>query len=255
MNRRRSIAILAAVLLTVFGTVVLVAFVNSAEQRAQEGAELVRILVAAEEIPQGTSSDAVADAVAAREVPSVMRAADAVDDISELGDQVTVERILAGEPIVARQFGDEAAAQRGDQGQIDEGRQVVTIALEPQRALGGQVAQGDLVGVIVSVESNGAASDAGASDATGCSGETASVLSGIEVTDVSGADPETGEATGATGALMVSMDVDESDAEAIIFGAEYGSIWLTRQPAGAQIDGQTQTCDDVFGNLPGAGSQ
>lgn len=238
-------------LLTVFGTVVLVAFVNSAEQRAREGAELVRVLVAAEEIPQGTSSDAVADTVAAREVPSVMRAPDAVDDISELGEQVTVERILAGEPIVARQFGDEAAAQRGDQGQIDEGRQVVTIALEPQRALGGQVAQGDLVGVIVSVENNGAASDADASDATGCSGETASVLSGIEVTDVSGADPE----TGATGALMVSMDVDESDAEAIVFGAEYGSIWLTRQPADAQIDGQTQTCDDVFGNLPGAGSQ
>lgn len=249
MNRRRVLAIIAAVLLTLFGTVVLIAYVSSAERRAQRGAELVGILVAAEEIPAGTSGASLAGSrsVTRREVPLASRAEDAVTDLAELGDQVTLERILAGEPIVARHFGDADASGRAG-AQVEEGLEVVTIALEPQRALGGRLSQGDLVGVIVSLESETSSSDAdidepesGDSDAT-----TAMVLAGVPVVDVTGADPETGEAANM---LMVTLQVDEPDAERIIFGAEFGRLWLTRQGEGEQTDGARRTRDNIFSGL------
>lgn len=248
MNRRRLLAILGAVLLTVFGTIVLVAYVSSAERRAQQGAELVGILVAREEIPAGTSVGDVKGLVARREVPSSVRAEDAVTNLDDLGRQVTVERILQNEPIVARQFGDAAAAQRSGGGQLSEGLEVITLALEPQRALGGELAQGDLVGVLVSMDS-AATTDTQSDEASGASDDatTAMILAGVRVAGVSGADPEADQA-GTN--VLVTLEVDQTDAEKIAFGAEYGRIWLTRQAEdepGVDSDGQTRR--KLFKNL------
>lgn len=249
MNRRRVLAIVAAVLLTVFGVVVIITYVNAAERRAQENAGLVPILVAAEEIPAGTPGRDLAGLVAQREVPRSFVPEDAVIDIDELGRMVAVERILAGEPIVARQFGERASVPRPGQAQLDEGREVITLTLEAQRALGGQIASGDLVGVIVSLQNASGDEEATTGEATSGGREcglTGMVLTRVEVTDVSGAaDPETGEAGG--GAVTVSLDVDQPDAERLAFAAENGSIWLTRQTnKSGELDDELQSCDSIF---------
>lgn len=256
MNRRRILAITAAVLLTLFGTVVLIAYVNSAERRAQRGAELATILVATTEIEPGTPAADLAgsDRIAAREVPVSARASDAVTNLADLGDEVTVDRILADMPLVARQFGDATSAGGGERGAIDEGREVISLALEPQRALGGLIGEGDHVGVLVSTD-EAAAPDDGSGDAsadTGCAGTTAMVLTGVQVVDVTGVDPETGEAGAA---ITVSFDVDQSQAETLAFAAEYGSIWLTRQREdGPGPNSRAQTCDNIYADLQSGGS-
>lgn len=240
MNRRRALAIAAAVLLTLFGTVVLIGYVRSAERRAQEGAELVTILVATEEIPTGTLASELAGSnrVAAREVPRSVRAEDAVLDLAQLDSQVTVQPILDKEPIVARQFGEDVATADTGVGSLEEGREVISVALEPQRALG--VEAGDFVGVLVSIE------DTEGSTGQSCGGETAMILTSVRVVAVAGVNPETGEAGNA---ITVSFDVDQSQAEAIAFAAEYGRIWLTRQRDDAPgPNDRIQTCDDI---LPG----
>ena len=246
MNRRRVLAIVAAVLLTLFGTVVLIAFVNSAERRAQEGAELVGVLVATEEIPAGTPAADIADVVRRVEVPESSRADDAVIDLEALGGQVTLERILGNEPIVARHFGDEADAQRAGAGGLEEGREIISISLDAQRALGGQLSQGDLVGVIVSFESDTAAAE-GETTTSGGDAETKMILTGVRVTDVTGGTGAEVEAGAAGQAVTVSLDVDEEDAEAIAFGMEFGRLWLTRQAEGNRLDDQLQTRDRVLG--------
>jgi len=249
MNRRRVLAIVAAILLTVFGVVVIIAYVNAAEERAQETAGLVPILVAAEEIPAGTPAQDLAGRVAQREVPRAFLPEDAVIDIAELGRRVAVERILASEPLVERQFGDRGSVTRPGEAQLDEGREIITLTLEAQRALGGQITAGDLVGVIVSLQDvpggdEATTEEAGSGDRCGVTGM---VLTRVEVTEVSGAaDPETGESGG--GAVTVSLDVDQPDAERLAFAAEYGSIWLTRQTnRSGQLDDDLQSCDSIFG--------
>lgn len=253
MNRRRALTVLAAILLTIVGMVIVIAYVRSAETRVQEGAGLVPILVAAEEIAAETPAADLADSVVVREVPRAFVAEDAVPDISEVEDLVTLERILAGEPIVKRQFGDAAEARRGGGGQVAEGLEIITVALEPQRALGGEIAAGDLVGVIVSLESD--SGDSGGEDPTttapssGDPAETAMVLAGVPVTAVSGAEPAATTAGAPGDTIMVSLQVDEPDAERIVFGAEFGRVWLTRQGEGEDTDSRTRTRENIFGGL------
>ncbi len=251
MNRRRVLAVVGALVLTLFGTFVLIAYVNAAENRAQEGADLVGILVAREEIPAGTSAAELAGSgsVARKEVPASARADDAVTDLSGLGDQVTLERILADEPIVARHFGDAVAAQRaGGTGELEEGREIITIALEAQRALGGELAAGDLVGVIVSLEGASSNSDEATTfEQTADGPVTQMVLANIRVTDVTGTDAESVPTNQANQAVGVSLDVDQSDAEVIAFGMEFGRVWLTRQADGIRPNGPPQTRDSVLG--------
>lgn len=247
MNRRRVLAIVAAVLLTVFGVVVIIAYVNAAERRAQESAGLDEILVAAEEIPAGTAARDLEGLVAVREVPGAFVADDAVTDLNDLGRLVAAERILQGEPIVARQFAERGSVPRRGQDPLDEGREVITLTLEAQRALGGEIAAGDIVGVIVSLDdASGGEATTGetGSGGRGC-GETGMVLDRVEVTDVAGAaDADTGEAGRA---VTVSLDVDQPDAERLAFAAEYGRIWLTRQTnRSLQTDDDRQSCDSIF---------
>lgn len=249
MNRRRVLAVVGALVLTLFGTFVLIAYVNAAEDRAQEDARLVGILVAREEIPAGTSAAELAGSVARKEVPASARANDAVTDLSGLEDQVTLERILADEPIVARHFGDAVEARRGGgTGELEEGREIITIALEAQRALGGELAAGDLVGVIVSLEGDSTNSDEATTlEQTADGPVTQMVLANISVTDVTGTDAESVPTNQANQAVGVSLDVDQSDAEVIAFGMEFGRVWLTRQADGIRPNGPPQTRDSVLG--------
>lgn len=255
MARRRLLAIVGAVLLTLFGTVVLIAYVNAAERRAQKGAEFVGVLVAAKEIPAGTPAADLADRIERREVTGATRPEDAITSLDDLRGKVTLDRILKDMPIVARQFGDRATAQGSGESGVEEGHEIVTIGLDPQRALGGEVAEGDRVGVIVSLDDPATDPGDAASSETTTSGDgatTAMVLAGVRVSDVAGVDPESGDAANT---LMVSFDVDQSDAERMVFGAEYGRIWLTRQAEeGPGVDGDRQTRETIFRNLGGRGS-
>lgn len=254
MNRRRLFAILAAVLLTVFGTVVLVAYVNSAERRAQEGADLVTVLVSTSEIDPGTPASELVGSqrIAAREIPASSRPEDAVTSMQDLGDQVTVDRVLEDMPIVERQFGNAVSGGGVGRGALEEGRELISLTLEAQRALGGQIAKGDQVGVMISLAGDAPQDETDESQGASCNGTTAMVLTGVPVAEVRGVDPETGEAGGG---ITVSFDVDQSEAEMLAFGAEYGRIWLTRQrDDGPPPNGRFQTCGNIYTNLQEQGS-
>src|SRR5690554_4649886 len=136
MTRKRILTIAAAVVLTAIGTVIIVAYVNAAEQRARQGEQLTTVLVPTEEIPAGEAAADLANRVTTEEVPQDLRPEDAVSSLDELGDRVTSTSLLPGEPLRAARFVAPDAA--GDDGRIPEGMQVVSLALEPQRALGGR---------------------------------------------------------------------------------------------------------------------
>lgn len=256
MNRRRGLAIIAAVVLTLIGTFAVIAYINAAEQRAQDAAGLEPIVVARQDIPAGTRARAVAsdDLVSIREAPPSLIAGDAIrvseDDedlaaaFEDLGNQVATQDILRGQPLVERQFGRAADAPSPARGNIREGREVISLALEPQRALGGDVSEDDLVGVIASFEG-----DLGGTNA-GCAVQTGMLLSKIRVTNVvGGASPDTGEGAGSS--IMVTLDVDEESAETLAYAAEYGTVWLTRQTEqSGSLDGDTRRCN-AFDVLPG----
>jgi pilus assembly protein CpaB len=253
MNRRRLLTILAAVLLTLIGTVIIVTYVNSAERRARQGEELTTILVADEPIPAGTAAGDVTARVRPLEVPRYVRPGDAVEDVAALGQQVTSGDILPDEPLREGQFGPPTPGGAAAELDLPEELQIVSVALEPQRALGGRIQPGQEVGIMLSVDQAEIPTDANSDQVEIAESATGLVLNRVPVTAVTGGlDEETGEAGG--GAVMVSFAVDESDAERLVFGAEHGRIWLTEQSQETpSINDQFRTRENVFQDVDTGG--
>lgn len=249
MNRGRLLAIVAAVLLTLFGTFVIIAYIGAADRRAREGMELVTVLLADDEIGANVPAEDVADAVVTREIPRNLRQPDAIDNLETVEGQVTTSPIRRGEQIVERQFGEAGQGGSTAGSRVEEGMEIVSIALEPQRAVGGRLASGDRVSVLMSLDQAEVQDENDPSNTITVGETTGVVLSNIKVTAVTGGLTEEGGE--AASAVMVSLEVDASDAERIAFGQEHGRIWLTLN--GDEVpdpDAQTRSRDNIY---PGSG--
>src|SRR5690554_1245402 len=101
--------------MALIGTVVLVAFVRGAEDRAFEGEELVSALVAEQQIPAGTPVAQIEDMVSTEQVPEKIAPDGVISDLVQVTGQVTAVDILAGETLLAPRFveADQFTSRRG----------------------------------------------------------------------------------------------------------------------------------------------
>jgi pilus assembly protein CpaB len=243
--RRRLLAAFAALVLLVVGTAVLVTYVRGADARALAGARTVDVLVVDEVIPQGTPGSEVAGLVRTEVLPAKAALAGRVTDLTVLIDRVATVDLQPGEQLLTSRFERPDELQAPGTVAVPDGLQEVSVLLEPQRAIGGRLAAGDTVGVVVSLDSGPA---------------THAVLHRVLVTQVQGApapvatgaegDPETASAGAPAPAasLMVTLAVSAAQAEAVVFGVEHGSLWLSLEPAGADTGGtEVITPDTLYG--------
>jgi pilus assembly protein CpaB len=241
--RRRLLAAIAALVLALVGTVVLVAYVRGAETRALAGVHTVDVLVVQQPVPAGTAASELSGLVGVEQVPAKAAVEGRVTDLDDLSDQVATVDLQPGEQLRAARFaGPDELAAPGTVA-VPAGTQEVSVLLEPQRAVGGRLVAGDTVGVYLSL---------------GDPASTHVVLHRVLVTQVQGApvpvessgDVETASAGSAAPAasLMVTLAVTAEQAEGVVFGAEHGSLWLSLEPDGADVDGtEIVTPDNVYG--------
>ena len=232
---RRFLAAFAALLLLAVGTGVLVTYVRGADSRALAGVRSVEVLVADELIPEGTTADQLDALVRTESVPAKTAVDGRVTDLEALAGRVATVDILPGEQLFAGRFARPDDLQAPGTVEVPAGLQEVSVLLEPQRAVGGRLAAGDKVGVVVSLKFE---------DGTAA---THAVLHGVLVTQVQGAPApveSTDEAETASsgtpapsGSLMITLAVSAAQAEAVVFGIEHGSLWLSSEPDGAQTGG------------------
>jgi pilus assembly protein CpaB len=245
---RRLLAAFAALLLLVVGSVVLLAYVHGADARALAGARPIAVLVAAKRIPEGTSGDALKGMVRTEVVPAKTALPGRVVNLSSLSGRVAKVDVQPGEQLLFVRFSRPDDLKAPGTVEVPKGLQEVSVLLEPQRAVGGRLAAGDTVGVVVSqTDQSGVAA-------------THAVLHKVLVTQVQGApapvDPAAKEdpATASSGSaapsasLMITLAVSAAQAEAVVFGVEHGTIWLSLEPDGAQTGGtDVVTPDTIYG--------
>jgi pilus assembly protein CpaB len=242
--RRRILAAVAAVVLLVAGAGVLVAYVNGADARALAGVRTVDVLVADAVIPEGTPAADLPALVRTVQVPARSAVGGRVDDLASLTGRVADVDLQPGEQLLAARFVRPDERQAPGTVAVPAGLQEVSIVLDPQRAVGGRLAAGDEVGVILSVK-----------DAL----ETHAVLHSVLVTQIQGA-PATataeettqtasaGSTPAPTGSLMVTLAVTAPQAEAVVWGVEHGTVWLTLEPEDADTGGtQVLTPGNIYG--------
>ncbi len=242
--RRRLLAALAALVLAVLGGMVLVGYARGADARAMAGMKTAAVLVVTQQIPQGTPGDKLMGKIRLEAVPVKAAAPGHVTDLASLKGEVTTVDLQPGEQLLSARFAAPSSLQTPGTVAVPAGDQEISVLLEPQRAIGGRIAAGNKVGVLISLK---------LPDGTG---QTHSVLHDVLVTQVQGgtaagdgkqsATSGGSNASGASGgsnasgpgsSLMITLAVTARQAEAVVFGQEHGTIWLSLEPKGADTSG------------------
>lgn len=220
--KKRIVAAVTAALLAIVGVAALVNYANGANERAYAGAKVVEVLQVQTDVPVGTPASRMAKSVKLVKVPATVKVSEALaslDSVSGLSTNVTLK---AGEQLLRSRFGG-AKATNTDTA-VPDGYQEVSISVASPRIAGGKVEVGDLVGIIVSYDVEGAAKT------TGFISQQKILVTRVSQTPV----PEGGGST----AALVTIAVKTADAEKVVNAAEFGKIWLTSQNAKTDTTGR-----------------
>lgn len=149
MNKK-VVGVIAAAVMAVIGTVILVVFVRGAEDRALEGEELVTVLVTEQQIPAGTPAAQMVELVTTEQIPAKIAPEGVVSDLVQVQGLVNSVDFLAGETLLAGRFvePENFNARRGSV-EVPEGLLEVTLAMSQEQFVGGIPTPGDKIALIV----------------------------------------------------------------------------------------------------------
>jgi pilus assembly protein CpaB len=268
-NKRRVTGIVTAMILAIIGTVALVGYVQSAKDKAVASEALVDVYVVDELVPKGAESETIKSSVSLEQVPSRLKQAGAITDLEAVGDNVAATDLQPGDQLLAARLipQDEVSEAVTDKVQI-------SALLEAERAVGGSLKKGDLVGVYLSfdpfdldeagqiAETPDATVPAAVAGSTGTSADATTTteaqkkspnVSRLEfqhvlvtnvqttnapVTPATEADDETTRVEQVTGSqYVVTLALSPEQSERFVFATEFGHVWLSNEPATVSDDG------------------
>lgn len=234
---------IAALVLAVIGTVLLVVYVQGADSRAAQGLEPVDVLVVKESVPAGTKAADLIKYVQSEAIPQSAVPDGALRSLDEQAGRVTSVDLEAGEQLLASRLVDPKELVPGTV-PVPEGMEEVTLLLSPERILGGRLEAGDSVTVYTSfrAEDSMPADAPVPAEVKGWKQSTGLLFHDVLITAVQKAapdtkKPETTDSSGSAdskvempnGSAYVTVARSDADAAKLVFGAEFGTIWLAKQ--------------------------
>ncbi|TFB62275.1 Flp pilus assembly protein CpaB [Cryobacterium sp. TMT2-17-1] len=233
--KTRLIGAILAIVLAIVGTVVLTGYVNSADARAADGAEFVSVYLVADEIPAGTEASAITDLITAKQIPALAAVPGRVTKLSDLEGLVADTALMPGEQLLESRWVTPATRAASGDVALPEGMQAVSIALPVERVVGGTIKPGDTVGVVISATIKGAdgAEDTPISRQVFHKVLVTAVREGTSTPPADGADA----AAEAAETVMVTLARPTADIQKLVWGKEFGSVWLTIEPKTADETG------------------
>lgn len=226
---------IVALVLAIAGTLLLVSYVQASEARAQQDLQPVEVLVVQDQVPMGSNLEKVQSAVKLTSLPSASVPNGALKSLEGLDGKVAAVDLLPGEPLLGARLTDQDSLPGPGSAPVPEGMQEISVQLEAQRVVGGRIAAGDTVGIVVLFD-KGALKDSPDVESA------QEVFHKVLVTSVqrsmdkasTGSDPATQANTELpTGQLIVTFARNDADSAKIAFGAHFGSLWLTKEPSTA----------------------
>lgn len=245
---------IAALVLAVVGAILLFVYVQGAANRAQAGLEPVSVLVVQQSIPAGTKASDLGTRIQSESIPKSAVPEGALESLNDLAGKVTAVDLQPGEQLLASRMIDPRELVPGTV-PVPDGLEEVTFLLAPERLLGGRIEAGDTVTVFASFTSdeNMPADATVPAEVKGWKQSTGLLFHDVLVTAVQKATPETEKSTTTekgiqmpTGSAFVTVARSDGDAAKMVFGAEFGTLWLSKQtPASTKSDPPVTT----FGGL------
>ena len=245
--KSRLLAGVAAVVLAVVGAILVVSYASGADARAVKNLEPLDVLIVAKPVPAGTSVESLLPFLTSQKLPGTAVAKSALASLDGQAGKVTAVDLLPGEQLVAERLAaPETIKSSGGAIPVPEGLQEISFQLEPQRVVGGQLAPGDHIGIFISLKGGGI-------EATQEKETTQLTLHKVLLTAVQGAPiptatPQPSDSGSAAapaaappvpaGPLILTVAVNDVDASKIVYGSEFGTLWLSKEPLNAVDSGR-----------------
>lgn len=260
-NRRRITGIVTAMLLAIIGTVALVSYVSSAKDKAVAKETLVDVYIVDKLVPKGAEAETIKSSVSLGQVPTRLKQSGAITDLSAVGANVAATDLQPGDQLLAARL---VPKERVSE-EVTDKVQISTV-LAAERAVGGSLQKGDLVGVYLSfdpfeLDASGeisttpttqpAAALAGTDTTTPVDTQKQTpnvtrlefqhvLVTNVQTTDAP-VDVDTKDTTvvaQVTGSqYVVTLALSPEQSERFVFASEFGHVWLSNDPASVSDDG------------------
>lgn len=227
---RRTVLLVAALVVAALGTVLVYAYVRDVDKRALKNNDPVRVLVAKSRIPAGTrAGDAErSGALKAEDIPRKAVADGALGAVAPITDLVAASDIFPGEQILRAKFTTPGTI---DALAIPTGKIAVSVQLGDPQRVAGFVKPGSEIAVFATVQppsTGGGASGAAAAQAQSF---TRLLLARVEVLAVGPTTlrPPTDQNAGNTEAVptaILTLALDQVQAAKVIYAQGAGSIYF-----------------------------
>lgn len=214
---RRTLLLIAALVVAALGTVLIFVYVKNADDRAQADAAPVDVLVATQQVAAGTTAADASNAGAfeIQTVPSSAAAQGALTDITIISDQVALAPIFPGQQILAQMFGAPGAAASGLS--VPKDKLAMSVQLGDPERVAGFVAPGSDVTIFWT-------------DAT----DTMVIIPKVEVLATGATTLSTQVTTDQTGEstteaipqTILTLETDQKQAQRIINGQANGALYF-----------------------------
>ena len=237
MGNRRVLILVIAVALAGLTAFLTFNYANTADQRAFDGAQLVKVYMVKKDIPKGMPGEKALDEgyIAQEDIPRKFFPAKAITNPQALRGQVALAGLSTGVPIVEGSFVEPRLAQESFAQRLGKDKQAVTLAVTDVEGVARLVVPGDHVNLMVTTDKPPAPGQVGGK-------ETQYVLQNVEVlavgnstalepgeTAVQAQNVQAGQAKTVESGLM-TFAVPALDAEKVVHASQIGSIHLTLLP-------------------------
>jgi pilus assembly protein CpaB len=219
---RRILAIVIAIGLAAVGTAGGLYLVLSADQRARDRIQdAVTVAIATKRIPAGTTGARVLseNMVRFERMPRASVPADTLTTIdAERTKEVVTSNISAGQLLLAANFGDASSVTSGLP--LPDGKMAITVQTGAPEQVAGYVRAGSQVAIFLTygvVDKNGTKTNIE---------RTRVLLPRVEVLAVGTYQANSDTSQSRSGSLMLTVAVDQSEAERLIEGLSHGTLYL-----------------------------
>ncbi len=224
------------------GTALVFLYVQSADDRAADGQELVEVLFATQEIPVGQTAETASanGSFELRQVATNSVADGALSDIDPIANEVALTIIFPGQQIVSAAFGDVTGVSAIP---IPEDKMALSLQMGDPERVAGFLSAGSEVAVFVTL--GNVSESARGNDAT--AEQTQLLIDRIQVITVGNVQPVSTTTTSEDGTsnveeiprAIVTLAVDQLEAQQLIYATQHGQLYFT-----------LLTTDSKVGNLP-----
>jgi Flp pilus assembly protein CpaB len=263
--RSRGLVVALALLLAVGATAAVILYVNGVKTDAQQGGQLVDVVVSDQDILANTNLNPLIEAnhFTIAHVPADVVVKDAVTTVDELKNRTTTTAILANEQIPTSRLSGGTALAGGSLG-ISPGHVAVTVKLAAPEGGGGQVQRADNITIYATysgvsllttslgkLTSGHVSASAASAPKVDLPDFTVTLIPDVRVLAVTNppVDATTGT-PGTSGDVVLTLDLTPADAQNLVFAENGATVWVGLLPpgeSGTQIPASTVPVDLLLG--------